>query len=275
MGPLDPDLAETPVVGLSERYDAGMTAFHSHRRTQLIYASGASLTVLTADGSWVLPPDRALLIPGGAEHALRLRRSAPFRTLYFDTEAEGAPRVEMPRVVAVPALLRELILVMVDLPWTYATESPTGRLARVLCDRLLYLDQLPVHLAQPKDARARRFAQIFLVNPAERRALVDLAGEVGASLRTLERRFKAETGLSLGQWVQQFRLISGLERLADGASVGDAAFEVGFDNPSSFIALFRSRFGTTPARYFARRWQQSGATGASGIDGACRLGGQR
>jgi AraC-like DNA-binding protein len=46
------------------------------------------------------------------------------------------------------------------------------------------------------------------------------------------------------------RLIFALERIADGMSVGDAAFSVGFENPSSFIALFKRQFGKTPGRYF-------------------------
>jgi AraC-like DNA-binding protein len=248
---LDPDLATPPVVGLSERYGSVVAAYHQHVRTQLILASEGSLTVLTEQGSWVLPPNRALLIPGGIDHALRLRRPALFRTLYFDARVEWVPQVLVPRVAAVPQLLRELIVAMVEQPWSYTGDGAAGRLARVLCDRLHYLDQEPVHLPQPRDPRALRIAQIFFTNPAERRPLGDLAREVGASLRTLERHFKAETNLSLGQWVQQFRLVFALERLADGVRVGDAAFEVGFDNPSSFIALFRSRFGTTPARYFA------------------------
>ena len=46
------------------------------------------------------------------------------------------------------------------------------------------------------------------------------------------------------------RLMLALEIIAAGSSIGDAAFDVGFENPSSFIALFRKQFGVTPARYF-------------------------
>lgn len=247
---LDPDLATSPVVGLSERYEPGTTAFHAHKRAQLLLAGEGSLTVLARQGLWVLPPNRALLIPSGIEHALQLRRPAAFRILYFDPLMSWTPQIDVPRVASVPALLRELIIAMVEQPWNYPQDSPSWRLARVLSDRLIYLDQQPVHLAQPQDSRAQRMAQVFFANPAERRPLSELAREAGASLRTLERLFKAETGLSLGQWVQNFRMIVALEKLADGARVADAAFLVGFDNPSSFIALFRSRFGTTPARYF-------------------------
>jgi AraC-like DNA-binding protein len=66
----------------------------------------------------------------------------------------------------------------------------------------------------------------------------------------MDRLFMAETGMGVGMWVQQMRLMLALEIIAAGSSIGDAAFDVGFENPSSFIALFRKQFGVTPARYF-------------------------
>ncbi len=38
-------------------------------------------------------------------------------------------------------------------------------------------------------------------------------------------------------------------RLA-GEPVGSVAFQLGYGNPSAFIAMFRRALGTTPARYF-------------------------
>ncbi|MCA3648656.1 MAG: helix-turn-helix domain-containing protein [Methylobacterium sp.] len=249
----DPDLAEAPLVGLSESYQPGLTDWHAHRRIQLMYATEGSLTVLTEAGSWVLPPSRALLLPGGLRHVLKLRRRAELRTLYLDAETDWITTPAAPQVIAVPALLRELILAAVEAPWDHSIESRSGRLARVLCDELVMLEQEPVHLPELQDSRARKLAAIFYAKPAERRSLMELAAEAGASLRTLERCWKAETGLAIREWVQQLRLMFALEAIAAGARIGDAAFEVGFENPSSFIALFRQHFGTTPARYFGER----------------------
>jgi AraC-like DNA-binding protein len=42
-------------------------------------------------------------------------------------------------------------------------------------------------------------------------------------------------------------------QLEDGGhgGIGDAAFAVGYQNPSSFIAVPKRAFGVTPTRYFA------------------------
>jgi AraC-like DNA-binding protein len=72
----------------------------------------------------------------------------------------------------------------------------------------------------------------------------------GASERTLERLFHAEVGTSFGKWQQQARLLRALQILAAGESVGNAAFEVGFETQSAFITMFKKAMGTTPGRYF-------------------------
>lgn len=80
----------------------------------------------------------------------------------------------------------------------------------------------------------------------------------GASRRTLERLFQSETGMTIGRWRQQLRLIHAVHLLASGSSVTSAALEVGYDSTSAFIAMFKQATETTPGRYFSspgdRRW---------------------
>jgi AraC-like DNA-binding protein len=247
----DPDTAARPVVGLSERYAPGSVAAHRHRRGQLMYAVRGALTVFTRDGSWVLPPHRALWIPGGLEHGLKLGASIELRTLYIARKAMLGPSWHSCQVVEVPPLIRELILHIVTLRWNYPRKGPDSRLVEVLLERLSAVRQEPVYLPQLIDRHARAFGALMFANPAERRPLPALAKELGVGLRTLERAFNADAGMSVGAWVQQLRLVLALEMLAGGTRVGDAAFRVGYDNPSSFIAVFRRAFGRTPTAYFA------------------------
>ncbi|MDF7777803.1 helix-turn-helix transcriptional regulator, partial [Sphingomonas sp. AOB5] len=78
----------------------------------------------------------------------------------------------------------------------------------------------------------------------------DIAAGAGMSLRVLERRFLAETGLSLGRWRRQARLLAAMERLAAGDPVKRVAAGAGYATPSAFVAAFRATFGETPGRYF-------------------------
>ncbi len=73
---------------------------------------------------------------------------------------------------------------------------------------------------------------------------------MSTSVRTLERLFQKETGMTFGKWRQQLRLLHALRLLAGGRPVTAVALDVGYDSPSAFIAAFKGFFGTTPARYF-------------------------
>ncbi len=68
--------------------------------------------------------------------------------------------------------------------------------------------------------------------------------------RTLERRFAQETGITVGRWRRQARLLDALRQLASGQTVKVVAQDAGYGSPSAFVSAFRSVFGVTPARYF-------------------------
>ncbi|MGC0175398.1 helix-turn-helix domain-containing protein, partial [Klebsiella pneumoniae] len=51
------------------------------------------------------------------------------------------------------------------------------------------------------------------------------------------------------EWRQRIRLLRALELLAAGKPVTAIALDLGYDNVSAFIGLFRRMFGTTPGRY--------------------------
>ncbi len=58
-----------PVVAVASDYPADHEiAPHSHPRSQLIYAERGVMTVTTGIGVWVIPPQRAVWVPGGMEH---------------------------------------------------------------------------------------------------------------------------------------------------------------------------------------------------------------
>ncbi len=65
----------------------------------------------------------------------------------------------------------------------------------------------------------------------------------------MTRRFSAETGFSFTQWRQRSRLLRALELLTRGTAVTTTALDLGYENVSAFIAMFRRHFGVTPGRY--------------------------
>jgi AraC-like DNA-binding protein len=109
---------------------------------------------------------------------------------------------------------------------------------------------VPLQLPLPRDSRAARFAE--LANSASSGGLptVAMLRKCGTSRRTMERLFRAETGMSLGQWQRRQTLLHALRRLAAGENVSGVAGELGYNSSSAFIAMFRRELGRTPKRYF-------------------------
>jgi AraC-like DNA-binding protein len=125
------------------------------------------------------------------------------------------------------------------------------RLAGVLIDLLSRARREDLGLPLPADPRARLAAQRLQEAPASLKGLSLLAAESGASLRTLQRLFPRETGLTLEAWRQKARLIHAVALLASGISVTSTALDSGYQSVGAFIAAFSRHFGTTPGRYQA------------------------
>lgn len=101
----------------------------------------------------------------------------------------------------------------------------------------------------PRDRRLVRLADQLLADPARDDTLEGWGAAVGASARTLARRFREETGMSFAEWRQRARLVLALARLAEGEAVGSVALGLGYRSASAFTAMFRRTIGHAPATY--------------------------
>jgi AraC-like DNA-binding protein len=215
----------------------------------LIYASEGVMSVHTASGSWVVPPHRAVWVPAGIERTIEVSAGLAMRSLYFKPGiAPGLPRECC--VVNVPPLLRELILHTVDIGMLNRAIPAHARLIGVLIDQLGVLSAVPLQLPQPADKRALKVAALLSANPGEKLALPQIAQQAGASARTIERLFRAETGIPFAKWRERLRLLHALKLLAAGSPVTNVALDVGYATPSAFIAMFKRGFGSTPGQYY-------------------------
>lgn len=236
-----------PVATLAHDYPKGMLIeWHAHDRGQLIYARSGIMTVMTAEGSWVVPPHRAVWVPATTDHAIQCGTRLSMRTLYV---AQGAaPRLPQTcAVVQVSPLLRELIVALVEAP---GSSRRRAHLTVLILDEIRATPVAPLHLPEPRDARLRRLTAALAADPGDRTDLGAWGREVGASSRTLTRLFLRETGMTFRQWQRQARLLAALVKLAEGEPVTQVALDLGYDSPSAFISAFRRALGASPRRYF-------------------------
>jgi AraC-like DNA-binding protein len=120
----------------------------------------------------------------------------------------------------------------------------------VIVAQLKAVQTVPLQLPKLTDPRAHRLAEILNADPGNRQSLARVCRTVGGSGRTVERLFLEESGMTLGKWRQQLRLMHAMRLLGGGAKVTYAALESGYSTPSAFIAAFKKALGTTPTAYF-------------------------
>ncbi len=223
---------------------------HSHRRGQLLYASTGVLTTITSEGSWVVPPRRALWIPPGVRHEVHMGGPVSTRSAYVTPAAAQAAGLPAHcQVVSVSPLLHELLQEAVDLPAEYDLDGRDGRVMALLLDEIRRMPVLPLSAPLPHEKRLAALCRELLEQPSLEMKIDDMARLAGMSRRHFTRTFREETGMSFTAWRQQACLLAALTRLGNGESVTHVAVDLGYGNPSAFTAAFRRVLGAAPSRY--------------------------
>ncbi|SSM88480.1 Transcriptional regulator AraC family [Acinetobacter baumannii] len=239
-----------PVTSRARHYPPGThIAPHRHRRHQLVFAMSGLMVVRADGGRWVVPSTRAIWVPAGMVHAVDCIAEVHMRSLYV--EPDFAPQLpDGAFAVQVAPLLRELLLAASLIESAHVDDSRDGRVVRLLLDELHRMDVLPLHLPSPTDPRLQRICQHIQKHPGDDATLQDWAQALEVDVKTIQRHFAHELGMTFGQWRQQARLLAALERLAVGDKVIDVALAMGYDSPSAFTSMFKRQLGQTPAAFF-------------------------
>jgi AraC-like DNA-binding protein/mannose-6-phosphate isomerase-like protein (cupin superfamily) len=228
------------------------TTDHQHSSAQLMALTLGTASIRTESGSWVLPPGRCLYIPPDTTHSLDTDGEVRGFVLYLTSEMESV----LPRRVwtfQASRLLFEVVRRLAEFSDMPNVSSYEENLARVLIDEIQRSFDLPPLMQMPLDQKLRGMASQILQFPNDKRTLEEWSYRTGMSERTLFRRFKDETGMTVGQWVQHARVHFAANQLGGGASVKQAAAAAGYDSVSSFIKSFTRIMGVTPGEH--RRWR--------------------
>lgn len=259
---VDPDTFPQPAIGWT--FDVASDgikemANHSHKKAQVLYTTRGAVTVEVESGLWVAPPNCAVWIPGGIRH--RSIGVGPLVAYGMFIQPEAAPG--MPDeccIMSVSPLLHEMLMAFLNRRQPYPLgDTPEARFVAVLLDELAQAGRESLYLPMPADTRLRKLADLIIAEPSLRFTIEMWGEQIGVSPRTLSRLFVKETGLSFGKWRRQLQLSIALKWLAEGQTVTNTALDLGYENTSAFITMFKQAMGRTPSRYYERRGALAGA----------------
>lgn len=107
---------------------------------------------------------------------------------------------------------------------------------------------------QHADGEVRKLESFIAEHHAQPLTLDELARQIHVSVRTLQRRFLAATGMTPIQYQQAVRIERGKDLLeSDKLAVQDIAAQVGYQDRVAFGRLFKKVTGMTPAAYRQRQ----------------------
>jgi len=221
---------------------------HSHSWDQFTSAEEGVMRVISGGIAWIVPPRHGLWVPAGLEHDLVSYGALALRTLYFHPGTIPHRDVKC-HAMEVSPLLQELVLHTVRRGRLRAVDPHESHCFDLLCDLIPIQRPASIQLPLPRDDRGQRVAQRLIDDPGARDEISKLASASGASRRTLERIFLAETGMTVGRWRRRLRILASLELLAEGTPVSLVANRIGYTSTSGFIARFKEVFGVTPSQY--------------------------
>lgn len=235
------------IIAIGNSYAAGhLHPSHRHRRAQLLYSATGVMIVATEHGTWVVPPLRAVWIPGGVTHEIRMVGAVATRSIYIEPNAT-ANVPDRCRVVGISRLLHTLLVEAVDLPVAYESDARAGHIMALILHEITSLAELPLCVPFPADGRLAKRCRQFLEAPSANDTIDSWATALHMSRRAFTRMFRHQTGLSFAAWRQQACLVAALPRLLAGESVTSVAIGLNYGSPSTFTTMFKRILGAAPA----------------------------
>ena len=108
-------------------------------------------------------------------------------------------------------------------------------------------------LSQPEAVGERSNAvtvrNLLLVDPVSPPSMTELSRLLGVSQRRLSNEFKEAFGMTVPEWLADWRLTRGHDLVMQGStSMAEIAASLGYAHLSTFTAAFTKRFGAPPTR---------------------------
>lgn len=110
--------------------------------------------------------------------------------------------------------------------------------------------ELAQYLTTLNKDQVAQLTQVMEENFAYNLKLEDFAELCGVSLSSFKRLFKSTYNISPGKWLSEKRMDLAVNLLKNtDKNINQISFEIGFEETSSFIRVFKQKFENTPLQY--------------------------
>ncbi len=225
---------------------------HTHHKGQLVYVE-SGFQYLTVEGNvYLLPQNHAAWIPPNALHKTNSHsEKIKLMILFFETNTEVSFYRDV-NIFSVPPVLKEMIKYAEKWSKNESEDLNETIFLHALFNELPQFarQSLQLRLNLPNDQRLKRAIDYFHDHYMENIRIEDLSDIANLSLRSLERIFKEETGMTLNKYQQLLRIIKSLEFLSlEEMTISEIAFKVGYKSLQAYTNSFYSVMKYRPSEF--------------------------
>lgn len=222
---------------------------HQHPEAQLLFSIKGTMICEVKGSIRIVPPQCAVWIPTNLIHSTRGNGNTECCCIFIDTtRIRGLPDECV--ILSVSPLLRELILFASYFDEKIQRSEEDQRIFNVLVDQIKVSTNLDVTLPMPSEPRLYSITNELIMRPNNSMKLKEWAHKVNMSERSFTRLVQHELGMSFGRWKQQLHVIIALQRISKGESITSIALDLGYENASGFVTMFKKILGKPPLSYF-------------------------
>ena len=227
--------------------------FHSHQRAQLAYVAEGYQHLFVDDEVFLLPQNHAVWIPPNKLHKTKTTlESIRLMTIFFELEDDKEDFYNEVRIFSVPTVLKEMLFYASK--WSKQEEEKFEE--QLFLKAILYempsfwTSSMKLGLTVPKDDRLYAVCVFLQENFSSTILFEELAQNYSMSLRTMERLFKKETGLTASKYLQLIRIIRSIEFLGEQKiTIAEVAYKVGYKSLQAFSNSFYQLLQVRPNEF--------------------------
>ena len=221
---------------------------HQHNWDQLIVALTGVLEVNCENMHYIIPPQQAVWIPANKKHNIATVNGAQLRSIHFNKGLITAHKMKL-RVLKISTLVKELLNTASQFEYKPDMSEIQQRLLDVLIDQVNGLPEVHLCLPLSNDPLLSSILSCLQSSPDNANTLQQWSIELGASSKTIARRFHTELGMTFSQWREQLKLHRAIQWLHEKRPITQISLELGYDSLSAFIQMFKRNMGVTPGKF--------------------------
>lgn len=222
---------------------------HVHQRSQLSFIAQGYQYFYIHNKIYLVPQNHVIWIPSGLRHKCRSEAENTDLMVVLYKEVPKIDFFETVHVFAVPPVLREMLWYASKWSQNLVEDNEQNSFLQAILNSLSHFCSENHNLQIPVPANERLIPICEYINKNFKYGIdIDvLANQIAISSRSLQRIFKAETGITVQKYHQLIRILKSIEMIGQGKyTLTEIAFMVGYKSLSAFTSSYQAIMKSSP-----------------------------